>query len=306
MVETGAAKPQRARMDSAAASAPAPAGAEKAKELPPTIAVEEVYQACGLHEARMVRAPAKNSTSALCPDALQLHCEKCEGARTHYRTNWMAFDTPKQTRRHVCTAYKCINCQSTEHVFVLRMEPQGQYLCVLTKVYQEPPFGNPIPKRLFKIIGEDNREYFLRARRAIARGLGVGAFAYYRRIVESQKLDLVEAFLDVAVGVNAPPEQIEKLKVAAKERQFSKAVEIIGDAAEIPAQLLINGHNPLAILHDLLSEGVHALSDEECLGRAKSAEVILCEIAERLDRAVTDRKAVADALKEVLKRKRKA
>jgi hypothetical protein len=33
--------------------------------------------------------------------------------------------------------------------------------------------------------------------------------------------------------------------------------------------LLIDGHNPLLLLHDLLSEGVHQFSDSECLERAQ-------------------------------------
>ena len=40
------------------------------------------------------------------------------------------------------------------------------------KVFQDPLFGHPIPKRLFQVIGEENREFFLQARRAIGRGLG--------------------------------------------------------------------------------------------------------------------------------------
>ncbi len=31
----------------------------------------------------------------------------------------------------------------------------------------------------------------------------------------------------------------------------------------IPAVLLIDGHNPLTLLHDLLSEGIHELDDDE-------------------------------------------
>jgi len=36
------------------------------------------------------------------------------------------------------------------------------------------------------LIGPD-REIFLRGRRAENQGLGIGAFAYYRRVVENQK-----------------------------------------------------------------------------------------------------------------------
>jgi hypothetical protein len=67
--------------------------------------------------------------------------------------------------------------------------------------------------------------------------------------------------------------------------------------------LLIDGHNPLALLHDLLSEGIHQLSDGECLERAQEAEVILCEIADRMQIALTERKTVKAAVTSILKRK---
>jgi len=71
----------------------------------------------------------------------------------------------------------------------------------------------------------------------------------------------------------------------------------------IPAVLLIDGHNPLTLLHDLLSEGIHELDDDECLERAQEAEVILCEIADRMQIALTERKAVKAAITSILNRK---
>jgi hypothetical protein len=156
-----------------------------------------------------------------------------------------------------------------------------------------------------KVIGEDNREHFLQARRAIARGLGIAAYAYYRRIVENTKFDLVNSVLDVAKKTKAPPDQIELLKRAQSERQFSQAVGMLSDVGAIPPVLLINGHNPLTLLHDLLSEGIHKLDDGECLKRAQEAEVILCELADKMQVALTERKAVTDAFSSILKRKAK-
>lgn len=78
---------------------------------------------------------------------------------------------------------------------------------------------------------------------------------------------------------------------------------MLRDVAAIPAVLLINGHNPLTLLHDLLSDGIHELDDDECLARAREAEVILCEIANRMQIALTKRKTVNDALSSILNRK---
>src|SRR5439155_20156458 len=87
-------------------------------------------------------------------------------------------------------------------------------------------------------------------------------------------------------------------------RQFSKAIEMLGDVAAIPAVLLINGHNPLTLLHDLLSDGIHELNDADCLERAQQAEIILCEMADRMQTALTERKNVKAAITSIMTRKR--
>jgi hypothetical protein len=173
---------------------------------------------------------------------------------------------------------------------------------ICTKVFQEPTFGPPIPPRLFAVIGEENREHFLNARRSIARSLGIGAYAYYRRIVEGEKFNLVASVLKVAEATNSSLDQIALLKKAQHETQFSKAIAMLRDASAIPSMLLIDGENPLAILHDILSQGVHAFDDAECLARAQHAEVVLCEIVVRINSAVSDKKAVKDALASVRKK----
>ena len=50
----------------------------------------------------------------------------------------------------------------------------------------------------------------------------------------------------------------------------------------IPESLLINGHNPILLLHNALSEGVHAMTDEQCLELASSIRIVLAELSERI------------------------
>jgi len=129
-------------------------------------------------------------------------------------------------------------------------------------------------------------------------------YAYYRRIVENTKFELIDSILKVAKGTNAASSQIQLLERAQSERQFSKAIDLLRDVSAIPPILLINGQNPLTLVHDLLSEGIHELSDQECLVRAQEAEVILCEIADKMQIALTDRKTVNAAVASIMNRKR--
>jgi hypothetical protein len=239
------------------------------------------------------------------PGAIRVHCdhENCEGIRRH------VFGASAKFQRgadfYVYAVYNCTDCLSSSKIFGLKAERKGEHLVpgICTKIYQAPPFGQPIPKRLFQVIGESNRENFLQARRAIARGLGIGAYAYYRRIVENTKFELISSVLEIAKATKAQPQQIQLLEKAQTEKQFSKAIEMLREVSAIPAVLLIDGHNPLAILHDVLSEGIHQLDDAECLARAQEAEVILCEVADRIQIALTDRREVKAALSSIMGRK---
>jgi len=267
----------------------------------PDCRMGELLQNVPLHSPRKIVSFVGALTGF--PDEIRLHCDHnvCDGVRRHERNKLECFVW--RSASYYFVSYCCSNCNSNSQVFILKGVEASQYTVVFTKIYQEPAFGQPIPKRLFHIIGEENREYFLQARRAIARGLGIGAYSYYRRIVENTKFDLVGSVLEVAQVTNASTAQIELLQKAQSETQFSKAIDMLREVSAIPAVLLIDGHNPLSLLHDLLSEGIHQLDDRECLERSQEAEIILCEIADRMQIAMTERKTVRAAITSILNRK---
>jgi hypothetical protein len=58
---------------------------------------------------------------------------------------------------------------------------------------------------LINLIGPD-REIFRQGRRAENRGLGIGAFAYYRRVVENQKNRIIAEIAKVSKLLGGTPE----------------------------------------------------------------------------------------------------
>jgi hypothetical protein len=96
---------------------------------------------------------------------------------------------------------------------------------------------------------------------------------------------------------------ITELEEAKRENRFSAAVEKIKHA--IPEVLLIDGHNPLTLLHKALSEGLHAGTDEECLEIAQNIRVILSELSERLSTALKDDQELKKAVYGILNRPKK-
>jgi hypothetical protein len=173
------------------------------------------------------------------------------------------------------------------------------------KYGEYPVFGPPTPPQLVKIFEGSGKEkdYYFKGRRCESQGLGIGAFTYYRRIIEAKKKEIFDEVVRVAKILKASEEMIADLESAKKQNQFTRGVEVIKHG--IPEALLIDGHNPLILLHDALSEGVHDHSDEECLEIATSIRNVLTEFVEKVSFAIKEEKALSDSVNKLLSLKAK-
>lgn len=191
--------------------------------------------------------------------------------------------------------YRCRLCMSTSKTFAIRARHIGnQSDGEVEKMGEMPSFGPPIPARLNEIL-KDDRELFFKGRRAESQGMGIGAFSYYRRVVENRKNSLIDQIIKVAERTNISPETIEILKSAKEETQFQRSIESIKDA--IPEALEINGENPLTLLYRPLSGGLHDWSEDECLEEARSIRIVLTELCERVGQALKDQSELDEAVK---------
>jgi hypothetical protein len=240
-----------------------------------------------------------NSRKMRGPD-LQLHCnsDHCRGTRFFSidgAPGWLGSDELRQC----FLEYSCRNCRATTKTFaIIAIALEKGLSGLVVKVGEWPPFGPPTPSRLISMVGPD-RELFLQGRQAENMGLGIGAYAYYRRVVERQKDRLLDEIIRVAERTGAQKATLEALTAAKKEGQFSKAVDALKDT--IPPALLIDGHNPLRLLHTALSEGIHDKSDSECLELATSIRVVLAELSERVGLALKDHAELKGAVSRLLR-----
>ena len=235
----------------------------------------------------------------LVPTVLELHCktESCNGIRFFEAVGQEGLE-PGKRRQHFVT-YLCRNCRETVKTYALWcfLDEEGVN-GELSKFGEYPAFGPPTPGRVISILGAE-REYYLKGRRAENQGLGIAAFAYYRRVVENQKNRILDEIIRVAEKIGAAPDVIDDLNAAKKETQFSKAVDAIKHG--IPQALLVNCHNPLTLLHSALSEGLHAQTDERCLELATTIRVVLTDLAERLGNALKEEAELNAAVSRLLK-----
>ena len=228
---------------------------------------------------------------------IQLYCpgKDCRGLRFH--THKDSIVVSHEGRRYVekIVAYWCKNCKTLPKTYALRiatMEPDSK-LFRMMKIGEYPRFGEPRPDIVTDVL-DDEIKYFEYGYRAETDGLGIGAFAYYRRFVESHKNKIISEIRKVAIAQNLSSDLIGGLDRALARREFSAAVEEIKDA--IPDSLKFNGANPLTLLHSALSGGLHNEDDVDCLSIAKDIRTVLTALAERTSELLKGQSALSAAV----------
>lgn len=195
------------------------------------------------------------------PKQLRLHCneEKCK-----QETWWETQEGPFFFNRFIEDArYVCRNCgnASIQYYFIWQEHDNRN---IFLKIGQYPELEERIPETLLKSLSQVDVKLYKNAIRMRNFNFGLAAVAYMRRIVENKMNDMLEILHEVAVSHNAIEEVLKKHDEIRKEKRFAQKVEYAGEL--LPGNLRPPGKpNPMAILHELTSEGIHAKSDEECV-----------------------------------------
>jgi hypothetical protein len=244
---------------------------------------------------------------------LSLHCRSCGGNRTFrcegghdgqlYYNNWnkrfltyVCGNCPGERKTSKTYALACCWKFTSKPKRPARLAGRPIVESVVPNVKQEdlqealklgewPPFGPISPRELLKLVDAD-RAFFEAGRRAEAEGMGIGAFAYYRRVVENQRKALFDEIISAAERLKVSAEIIDALKQDRDKWQFSQSLK--GLKAVMPERLKVHGHSPLALLHQALSHNLHSESDETCLEAAKDIRIVLTDLAEQLDSVLKD------------------
>jgi hypothetical protein len=238
---------------------------------------------------------------------LQLHCphKTCQGTRHFDPADgdglFLGRFKPNEWFDQLVD-YVCRNCRRTQKTYAVRyrLAALDAKVTEMVKFGEIPAFGDPRPNVIRDVL-DDEILYFERGYRAETAGLGIGAFAYYRRFVESHKDKIIAEIRKVAVAQGAKQDVLDTLDKAAKMNSFENAVRTVKDA--IPDSLRHSGgHNPLTLLHDALSAGLHNEDDEQCLELAKDIRLLLTDLAERTTQALKNDSELGQAVNRLLQK----
>ena len=165
----------------------------------------------------------------------------------------------------------------------------------VSKIGQYPPWSIDLPPRLAKALPEDRRRLYSKALMAMNHGHGIGAVAYFRRVVDDAMNEILDA-LDEALRLEGNEEGQKKL---AEARAKYTADERLKLAAElVPPSLRPGGVNPLKQLWGHYSVAIHTQSDDECLtvaaGYKASFDLFFTLLSEQLEALKGYRKAMSN------------
>ena len=222
--------------------------------------------------------------------AIKLYCERDDGFR-RFDPSGNIHGISKQ--RYHFIRYQCRDCGSIEKTIALLVDySEDSSEVEVMKRGEYPPFSAPISSRIQKLLCDSDLELYRKGVRSEAQGLGIGTATYFRRIVEGQWQRLVKEIQEAAKRLGV--EDLRVYDAALREKQFSRAVAMLKDV--IPGKLLIlDGQNPLTLLHKPLSRQLHELTDEECLQQAADIRVVLTALLENIADVLKDQDELSAA-----------
>ena len=221
--------------------------------------------------------------SSLIYPPINMLCDKCSMERTfNMDLGPSTILGPTLNKSNVYRIiYKCTACKEFTILFIIYINfINNSFMKIAQWPLWLPKVESDLQKSLGKNLGNYKRGLYCEQE-----GYGIGAFAYYRRIVE----DMIDGLLDDLYDMFSDEEKEkhkENMQRAKGEHVTEKKIEIVKDI--LPPHLRPGGINPLARLHSSLSEGLHNKPEEDCLKIAmdirSSLEYLLHDLASRKER----------------------
>lgn len=231
---------------------------------------------------------------------LNLDCQSCKDRRTFVMTNeWHSakdyINFPSEGESALLE-YNCVSCRKGRYTFTVRIADD---LKSVIKTGQFPSWTIKPDSNVENMLGK-HKSYLRKGLICESQSYGIGAFSYYRRIVE----EVIDGLLDQIAQLMSENERqvydtaLAKVKTT---RVTAEKIDLVKDL--LPSTLRPAGMNPLALLHGVLSQGLHGESDERCLELAAEIREILTFLAVQVSAAAAAQASFTERMKGLLQKK---
>lgn len=199
----------------------------------------------------------------------------------------------------------CQFCGSKKDFFIkiYSAEKKGTQHVSLTfylqKIGQFPSLERKPENEVYNYLSAEDKELYGKALTSLSVGYGIGAFAYFRRIVENEIKRIVE---DLS---NLDYEHADSVKKAWKTYKGNFQMSGLMDAisASLPISFKEVSGNPLKVLYQQVSEGIHDSPDDECLEKSIHIDKLLQFVIKRTSNLKSEIKDLHNAMKSLSKSK---
>lgn len=142
---------------------------------------------------------------------------------------------------------------------------------LIKKIGQLPPFELVPEKEVLDYLSTEDKSNYKKALLNLSVSFGIGAFAYFRRIIENEIKRLVKDISELDF------EDSGKIRQAMRDYDVNHQMSTLIDHINsfLPKSLKELGDNPIRLLHQQLSGGIHEFTEEECLEKAKVIDTLL-------------------------------
>lgn len=250
----------------------------------------------------------------LAKPAINMHCRECQSLQTFNMINnyWdddkLPYTSSGPVGHTFRLKYQCAGCRSCLILIYVEFGKTTKEVKKLKttsywirKIGQNPPWEIGMDEKLAELLGIRS-ELYKKGLTNESQGYGIGAHAYFRRITE----ELIDDLLDQIYELISPEEkEIYKkaLNEAKKTRVAQEKIDLVKDL--LPDSLKPDGMNPLGIIHSALSEGLHDLSDEECIEQAAMIRDSLTFLVNQVVKTKNESKHFTESMRRILDKKTK-
>lgn len=161
------------------------------------------------------------------------------------------------------------------------------------KVGVYPQFKINVNKQVNNFFCREVSTYYYKGVKAINDNYGIGALAYFRRIIEKELLNLVE---QIKLLPDANKSMIQKL-IDDHNKNPNLSTIYTSIFEYLPNSLKILGDNPIKLLYNQTSEGLHSLTENESIDKAKNILALL----EFVILKINEEKSIVKNIKEIMK-----
>ncbi len=179
-----------------------------------------------------------------------------------------------------------------------RFEERGTGINIyIQKVGQFPPYEIEPEAVIQKYLTEEDIGNYKKALTTLSVSFGIGSYAYFRRIIENEIKriikDISELEFEGADNVRSA------YKVFESDHQMSKLIDVINKY--LPTSLKELGDNPIKLLYEQLSGGIHQFSEEDCVEKAKHIDILLKFVIKKVNEEKYQISGVKEAMSKLKK-----